>query len=102
MIGGHVGEPRCTAPADCACRVLEYECDKLWCCQEIVDAAEIGTAEAGNALYTVEVNPRGEGPLATVRIRYKVPGTADYHTAPEIPPPLSFFVLALLRDSIEH
>lgn len=43
-----------------------------------VDAAEIGAAEAGNALYVVEVNPRGEGPLAVVRVRYKVPGTADY------------------------
>ena len=44
-----------------------------------VDAAEIGAAESGNALYTVEVNPRGEGPLAIVRVRYKVPGTAEYH-----------------------
>jgi Mg-chelatase subunit ChlD len=43
-----------------------------------VDAAEIGAAEAGNALYVVEVNPRGEGDLATVRVRFKVPGTSDY------------------------
>src|SRR5213079_3732046 len=43
-----------------------------------VDAAEIGAAEAGNALYVVQVNPRGEGPLAMVRVRYKLPGTADY------------------------
>ena len=43
-----------------------------------VDAAEIGAAESGNALYVVEVNPRGSGPLATVRVRYKVPGTTDY------------------------
>ncbi len=43
-----------------------------------VDAAEIAAAESGNALYVVEVNPRGEGPLATVRVRYKVPGTTDY------------------------
>ena len=43
-----------------------------------VDAAEIGAAEAGNALYTVQVNPRGEGPLGTVRVRFKVPGTSDY------------------------
>jgi len=27
---------------------------------------------------TVEVNPAGEGPLATVRVRYKIPGTTDY------------------------
>jgi len=43
-----------------------------------VDAAEIAAREAGNALYTVEVNPAGEGPLGTVRVRYKIPGTADY------------------------
>jgi len=43
-----------------------------------VDAAEIGAAEAGNALYVVQVNPRGEGPLGTMRVRFKVPGTADY------------------------
>jgi Mg-chelatase subunit ChlD len=44
-----------------------------------VDAAEIGAAESGNALYVIEVNPRGDGPLATVRVRYKVPGTQDFH-----------------------
>ena len=43
-----------------------------------VDAAEIGAAEAGNALYTLAVNPQGEGPLATVRVRFKVPGTQQY------------------------
>jgi Mg-chelatase subunit ChlD len=43
-----------------------------------VDAAEIGAAEAGNALYTVQVNPAGEGPLGTMRVRFKVPGTSDY------------------------
>jgi Mg-chelatase subunit ChlD/uncharacterized protein involved in exopolysaccharide biosynthesis len=43
-----------------------------------VDAAEIAAQEAGNALYTVEVNPAGEGPIGTVRVRYKVPGTSDY------------------------
>ena len=43
-----------------------------------VDAAEIGAAESGNALYVCEVNPRGEGELATVRVRFKVPGTSDY------------------------
>lgn len=44
-----------------------------------VDAAEIAAQEAGNALYTVEVNPAGSGPLGTVRVRYKIPGTSDYH-----------------------
>ena len=43
-----------------------------------VDAAEIGAAESGNALYVVETNPQADGPLATVRVRYKVPGTSDY------------------------
>src|SRR5439155_17895048 len=43
-----------------------------------VDAAEIGAAESGNALYVIEVNPNGEGPVATVRVRFKVPGTSDY------------------------
>lgn len=43
-----------------------------------VDAAEIAAREAGNALYTVEVNPAGEGPLGTVRVRFKIPGTQDY------------------------
>jgi Mg-chelatase subunit ChlD len=41
-------------------------------------AAEIAAAESGNALYTVEVNPDGAGPLATVRVRFKIPGTSDY------------------------
>jgi Ca-activated chloride channel family protein len=43
-----------------------------------VDAAEIGAAESGNALYVIDVNPRGEGDVATVRVRFKVPGTTDY------------------------
>src|SRR5262249_23816823 len=43
-----------------------------------VDAAEIGAAEAGNALYTVQVDPRGEGPPGGVRGRFKIPGTSDY------------------------
>jgi Mg-chelatase subunit ChlD len=43
-----------------------------------VDAAEIAAQEAGNALYTIETNPQGEGSVATVRVRYKVPGTSDY------------------------
>jgi Mg-chelatase subunit ChlD len=43
-----------------------------------VDAAEIGAAEAGNALYAVEVNPAGEGPIGTARARYKIPGSNRY------------------------
>lgn len=44
-----------------------------------VDAAEIAAAEAGNALYVVELNPSGSGDLGSVRVRYKVPGTAFHH-----------------------
>ncbi len=43
-----------------------------------VDAAEIGASEAGNGLYVIETNPRGEGPVATVRVRYRIPNTSDY------------------------
>lgn len=43
-----------------------------------VDAAEIAAQEAGNALYTVETKADGVGPIATVRVRYKVPGTTEY------------------------
>jgi Mg-chelatase subunit ChlD len=43
-----------------------------------VDAAEIAAQEAGNALYTIEINPEGSGSIGTVRVRYKVPGTAEY------------------------
>jgi Mg-chelatase subunit ChlD len=43
-----------------------------------VEAAELGAAESGNALYVIEVNGGGEGPLAVVRVRYRVPGTEDY------------------------
>jgi Mg-chelatase subunit ChlD len=43
-----------------------------------VDAAELGAAETGNALYVVENQARGEGPVATVRVRYKVPTTGAY------------------------
>ena len=43
-----------------------------------VDAAEIAAQEAGNALYTIEINPQGEGSIGTVRVRYKVPGTSEY------------------------
>ena len=43
-----------------------------------VDAAELGAAESGNALYLVQVNSQGDGPLAQVRVRYKKPGTSEY------------------------
>jgi len=43
-----------------------------------VAAAQMGAAESGNALYVIETDPRGEGPLGVVRVRYRVPGTSDY------------------------
>jgi len=63
-----------------------------------VDAAEIAAAESGNALYVIEVNPRGDGPLATVRVRYKIPGTTDYHEH-EWPVPYTGNAVALEQAS---
>ncbi|MBI4658257.1 MAG: von Willebrand factor type A domain-containing protein [Verrucomicrobia bacterium] len=63
-----------------------------------VDAAEIGAAESGNALYVVEVNPRGEGPLAVVRVRYKLPGTGLYREH-EWPVPYTGNAMALEQSS---
>jgi Mg-chelatase subunit ChlD len=42
-----------------------------------VDAAELGAAEAGQALYVVETDPAGVGPVGTLRVRFKVPGTDE-------------------------
>jgi Mg-chelatase subunit ChlD len=42
-----------------------------------VIAAEIAAQEAGNALYTVETKPDGIGPIASVFVRYRIPGTQD-------------------------
>jgi Mg-chelatase subunit ChlD len=43
-----------------------------------VDAAELGAAETGTALYTLQVDPQGRGPIGHVRVRYKVPVTGEY------------------------
>ena len=43
-----------------------------------VDAAEISAAESGNAMYVVQVDEGGEGPLGVVRVRYKRPFTREY------------------------
>lgn len=43
-----------------------------------VDAAEIAAAEQGNALYVVEINPNGSGPIGTMRVRFKSPDTGEY------------------------
>jgi Mg-chelatase subunit ChlD len=44
-----------------------------------VKAAQISVAESGNALYTVELNPAGDGPVCVVYVRYRAPGTSDYY-----------------------
>jgi Mg-chelatase subunit ChlD len=44
-----------------------------------VDAAEIGAAESGNALYVVQVNRSGQGDIGVVRVRYKTPATGQIH-----------------------
>ena len=43
-----------------------------------VDAAELTAAESGNALYVIETDENGTGPIATVRVRYKEPQTGAY------------------------
>ena len=43
-----------------------------------VDAAEIGAAETGNAIYVVQTLPRGSGPIGTVHVRYREPATGEY------------------------
>jgi Mg-chelatase subunit ChlD len=43
-----------------------------------VNAAQLGAAESGNALYVIDCNAGGQGAIATVRVRYRVPGTSDY------------------------
>ena len=42
-----------------------------------VAAGQIAAQEAGNALYTIEINPQGQGSIGTVRVRYKVPDTGE-------------------------
>jgi Ca-activated chloride channel family protein len=43
-----------------------------------VDAAEIGAAESGTALYSIQVNPQGSGPLGVARVRFQSPVTGQY------------------------
>jgi secreted protein with Ig-like and vWFA domain len=40
-----------------------------------VDAAELAAAESGNALYLAETKSDGSGPIATVHVRHRDPGT---------------------------
>ncbi len=43
-----------------------------------VDAAELGSNESGNALYILETELNGSGPIATMQLRYRIPGTGQY------------------------
>lgn len=43
-----------------------------------VDAAELGAAESGNALYILELDPRGQGDVGTVRVRYREAASGLY------------------------
>jgi Ca-activated chloride channel family protein len=43
-----------------------------------VDAAEIGSAESGNALYVLQIDPEGSGPIGRVHVRYREPATGKY------------------------
>jgi hypothetical protein len=43
-----------------------------------VDAAELGSNESGNALYILETDPNGSGPISTMHLRYRIPGTEQY------------------------
>ena len=43
-----------------------------------VDAAEIGAAESGNAVYVVQIEEKGTGPLGRVHVRYREPSANRY------------------------
>ena len=43
-----------------------------------VDAAEIGAAESGNAVYVLQIEEKGTGPLGRVHVRYREPSTNRY------------------------
>ena len=42
-----------------------------------VVAGTLGAAEAGNALYVIELNDQGSGPIAVVRVRYNIAGSTE-------------------------
>lgn len=51
-----------------------------------VDAGEIGKAESGNALYILEVNENGTGPVGWVRVRYQDPDTLQFEETKKLIP----------------
>ncbi|HVU37808.1 MAG TPA: von Willebrand factor type A domain-containing protein, partial [Opitutales bacterium] len=44
-----------------------------------VNAGELAAADQGTALYNLVLNPSGAGPIGTARVRYRDPGTNNYH-----------------------
>lgn len=57
---------------------LQHQLTKEQFRDNTVDAAEIGAAEAGNALYVAQIDENGTGPIGTMRVRYRVPATGAY------------------------
>jgi len=57
-----------------------------------VDAGELAAAESGQALYVMEIDEQGEGPIATVRVRYILPQSGEsqekHWVVPHRPPAL--------------
>jgi Ca-activated chloride channel family protein len=76
----------------------KYQLTKEQFRDNTVDAAEIGAAESGNALYVIETNPSGQGAVATVRVRYKIPATGDYREQ-EWPVPYTGSAISLEQTS---
>ncbi len=66
-----------------------------------VDAAELSAAEAGQALYVVQLNPDAIGGLGTLRVRYLEPSSGEYR---ELAWPLEYppHITALDRASPSH
>ena len=60
------------------CAQEKHQLKKEYFRDNTIDAAEIASAETGNALYVVKVNPQGKGDLGVFRVRYKEPETGEY------------------------
>ncbi len=64
-----------------------------------VDAAELAAAESGNALYVVQTDAAGNGPIATVRVRHRDPVTGIYREQ-EWPVPYTGPAVAMERAPV--
>jgi hypothetical protein len=74
----HGGQSSETVPAFRQIGYLRHQLTKEQFRDNTVDAAEIGAAEAGNALYVVQIREDGSGPIGTLRVRFRVPSTGAY------------------------